>query len=1119
MRICGFKILSYLLNIYIQKRGCSSQLFEHIESLCLSFFTVELKNLAFSSLVFNFELYYTCDANLQKKIVKSISRFFFAEGREVSPCEQKHRVFYLFYILSTFYPLDHALNYMMEDYGSSPNHLNVTILDPIKSNDNLSTNSNNFIPSLASFNYMDISNRNNSIKNLSRRNTEGDGETGAHFRMNLANFRDLIEIRALIMKLIRRLITFTDDMQIFKDHIQVLFQNIAKRTLGPTLKDYLVMLEKLLLKENKLEEAGSYNTSRSHIETPKGNTPQRKKKRGKTENLSSFQLDSLDETEDKPYNPVNKQKSSTFRSSRVVSVGFAAKFRDRDQLLKSIKLLDTCKLLVTILRDLRDQKDEFLSITKILEPEKYSHVEEMDDFLTLVLNLLLNFLMEESINEKDENYNMELSSMHLANPPKNRQTYGNTNNRFSRSRTPMNTTKILDSLDTLIPEKIGPKTLRLFLETIRYSLLSGIGFEPVLITILLKRVHRFSETLLGEFWKGVLNLTSQNEDIWLKKLNELPNFMVFLNVFYNNMLIVRPHYNERTEENVLYLESFLNRFLYYLFYQDNALKQIKTFVLASAKNVQKCLELSINLATVMMDKFLMESESLIGQWRNQKETVFLFEPKSNQMLLNFIQFLGFVESLSYLNSPSYCRSPEILEALLKFLEKFYSLFSDLELIHMTLPEISSQKEEMDFSKLWDKLLNEAIKDEVLPRPGGIFHCLISLLFNLISLSIILQVENHEYRLKAVNILRKIIGKIKTHGKTAFDASNYLFRKIFSTNTINLEENFGLNPMTNPFNNNIKNTRTSIEITGQINRLSEAETSLSFTQQKVFEFLLFRALDLMTSCIDLETHDSNNIYEIAKLIKDILESSEAPDYSSKMSSQALSRVSKLWRINSSVSSSSSFKENSFKKEEFVQFGKLFNQEYKILLKQKYLTFHENMPVRGFADITALKKTEAFDFDMSVQQSYSKSQEDSVEVKIELIDSLMEIVKKKTEDIGVKEIIEKIVKMKEEIVTVISPILYLNSYRPLKLIEKLACYRLKVYINQYQQKESKGNFPKAFVYNESEENNSCETFLHCERDSISINERFSTRVQRKKNLFWFFSQLLYQLFKNIYPTNIF
>jgi len=1132
LKICGFKILSYLLNIYIQKRGCSHLLFDEILSFTLSFSSYELKNLAFSSLIFNFELYYICEASLQKKLVKSIARFFFTEGREVSIIEQKHRIFYLFYILSTFYPLDHALNFLIEDF-SSPNHQN----DPnMKSSDNLSSNS--FIPSLASFNYMEYTNRNPSLMNLSRKNTVNflDVEDLSHFKLNVANFNDLLEIRCSILKLLQRLIIYTEDPQIFKDHIQVLFQNIAKRNLGPTLKDFLLMLEKLLLKENKLEDFSKEGSNKnSQLNTPKG-SPNKKKSsmktfaRGKTEEVPSFKLDSFDDVEEKAHNPIYNKQKSTFKSSRVLSQGLPLKFRDRDFLLKSIKLLDTCKLLVTILRNLKDQNNEFLCVKKVLEPEKYNHFEELDDFLTLVLNLLFNFLMEESVNEKDENEeNMEISTIiHKSNQKdiKNlRKTYtfnnnhensnnNNHQNRISKGRSSLNSNKILESLDVLIPEKIGPKTLKLFFDTIKYSMVSGLNFESILIMILLKRITKFSENLLGEFLKGFLNMASQNEEIWFRKLKDLPNFMIFLNIFYNNMLIIQPNYNSKTEENILYLESFINRYLFYLFYQENALKYLKIFILTSTKNVTKGLEISLNLVIVMMDKFLNESSAMISQWRNQKDAIF-FDGKINQMLLNFIYFLNFIESLSYLCNPAYCKSPETLEILLKYLDKFHDLFNELDLIYMTFPEISNQREECDFAKLWDRLLNEAIKDEVLPRPGGIFHSLLSLLFNIINLSMISQIDNKDFRLKVIKIIRKIVIKLKTHGRTAFENSNLLFKKLFSGDTIMMEENFGLNPTANPFISNFnKNTRTSIEIMGTINRLSDADLIYSFTQQKILEILLYRVLELMTNGLDFETHDSKYIKEIADLIKEILENSETSDFNQKISGQALSGVSKLWKLNSSFSSSSSFKENNFKKEEFLEFGKAFNQEFLLLAKQKFLTFHENMPNRGFNDVSLLKKTEAFDFELSWQNNYSKSTDDGLDVKIELIDSLMASLNKEGDGGVVQEIIDTIIKLKEEIINILSPILYLNAYRPLKLVEKLACYRLKVYINQYQQKESKGEFPRSYVYSDKEDLSFYDTFQNCERDSVNINEKFSTKVQGKNlyNISYFINNY-YIFFKHI------
>ena len=883
----------------------------------------------------------------------------------------------------------------------------------------------------------------------------------------------------------------TEDTQVFKDHITVLFQNIAKRNIGPTLKDFLIMLKKLLLKENNLDRLASpnnYSAQYSNKESQKNtplNTPKKFKasmrsyNRLKTDVFPSLKLDSLEDE-----NPnINKQKS--IKSSRVYSQGIPSQFREKGFLAKSIKLMDTCKLLVNILKNLKDQKDEFLCIKQVLDPEGYDHKAEIDDFITLILHLLFNFLIEEAINERNP--------IEIPEETKESQMTSSKNiskNRFSL-RSSLTTIRVIESLDNLLPDSLGPKTMDKLLDTIRYSIISNLNFESYLIMICFKRVIKMSEKLLLDFLKAIINLTSQYEQVWLKRLRDLPNFMAYLSVLYNKLRYRAPSvYNE---QNLLLLESFINRFLFFLFYQENALKYMKLFILNSPREVLKGLEISLNLIIALMDKFLNESNSLIFQWKKSKDEI-LFEPEINQMIINMIHFLNFIESLSYLSSPAYLNNAEILQIILKYLEKIIELFENLDLIYMILPELLPQKEEHDFQKLWDKLLNEAIKDEIVSRPGGIFHGLISVLFNIISYSLIPENVKPEFRIRALSLIVRIITPLKNLGKKAFENSNQLFKKLFSNAAQMLDSDaFGLNPHLSTLTN-IKFTRTSIEMAGNFNRFSEMESN-NYTQQKFYDIVIYKVLDIMNCFLNTETSDEKFLNEIIFFLKEILENCGI-DYNSKITNHTLAGASKLCRLNSSLSSSSSFKENSYKKDEFLEFGKAYNQEYSILAKQKFQTFYENMPVRGYNDITLLKKTEAFDFEVSMPENYSKSVDDGPTLKIELINALQRIIENNYSDKQqiILEFLTEIKKLKEEINNIIEPILYLNAYRPLRLVEKMNSYRLKVYLNQNQSTNT-NEFPKNYCFYKKRESHIFETFQNCERDSLNINEKFTSRMQRK------------------------
>lgn len=1079
LRTYGFKIMAYLLNLYIQKRGCSLSLFDSILSYCQSFNSPELQTLSFSSLIFNFELFYTCETELQKKLISSISTFFLTK-RDVSIVEQKHRIFYLFYSLSTFYPIDHALRFFSDDEIFSRN------LDESK---NMDTNSS-FIPSLASFNnYMDANGR-NAPRLFSRGNTVEVEEIVMARHLN--NLRDLIEIREEIIKLIQRLILMTEDPQIFKDHINVLFQNIAKRNIGPTLIDFLLILKKLLLKRNKLDEANI----NSQINTPtSSNSPQKLKKsyrstnRIKVENAHNSKAD----MEENKQNPLKKQKS-ILKNSRGFS---AALNRDKNFFLSSIKLMDTCKLLVTILRNLQDQKLDFPSIKQILEPENYNPDEEIDEFLTLILHLLFNFLIEEIIIEKKnppQEEDLKSAPLFKTISKNERKSTNFRNSKCLRSElTPLN---ILESLDSLLPDSFGPKTLHKLFDVIRCSLINDIDIEGYIIMLLFKRFLNFSEILLSELLKEILNLTSKYEELWLKRLMKLPNFMSFLSVLYQKLINIKSiTRHNQSEENLLLLESFLNRFLFFVFYQDNAIKCLKLFILNSAKQASQNLEFTLGLVIALMDKFLNESNGLISQWKIDKDQIF-FDGSVNKMLLNLICFLNFIDNLSFLSDSNYFKNPSIFEKISQYLEKFCELFQNLDLIYTTHPDFSLQKEEIDFSKLWDRLLNEAIKDETLSRPGGVLNSLISLIFNIITLVVVnydKKIMNLTIAVKLLYLLARIIIPIRNQTKKVLETSNNLFRKLFTSDTRHMEEAFGVNYMTmSPFIS-IKNNRTSIEISPSNTKIVDFETPASYTQQNLYDILLYKVLNVMTTIIQFEIKDNRLLKELAMFLKEVFQNSGI-DFRAKFASTAFVGITKMWKMNSSISSSCSFKDNNFNKEEFLSFGQAYNQEFLVLARFKFMNFHENLPIRGFNDITTLKKSEAFDFEITSTQNYVKSFDENYKSQIELMNSLTKIInEKKNIDLEIQDIIEEITKFMEEINGTIAPSLYLNVLRPVKMVEKLATYRLKVYLNQYQNKLP-DVYPKNFIQDQKEDLYAYETFQNCEKDSFNINERFSTRVQR-------------------------
>lgn len=630
LRTSGFRILAYLLNMYIQKRGCSVTLLNHILQFCKSFKTFELKNLAFSSLIFNFELYYTCEIQLQKALISAIRCFFFEEGEKVSQSEQKHRVFYLFYTLSTFYSIEHALSFFFEDRVNEEKN---------PSNENSSMNIN-FIPSLASFHYPEVSQSRSPT--LSRNNTVEIEEN-----KQLNNLSDLIEIRQEIFKIIHKIISDTQDPQLFKEHINMLFQNIAKRTIGPSLIDLLNLLSNLLLQEGYLREKKSKDEHINIFKESLGDhsSPDSKKgsfrspKRMKTDIPVTIQLDAIEEKNKNSKKKTNKQQGSATKTARVYS-DYVSIVQEKNKLHEKLKMMDMCKLLISLLKNFKEENQKLISTKKILDPDNYSEKEEIDEFLKLILHLLFNFLIAETENEKPSIKEEDplLSSEMLREP---QQVSPEAQNRESKGKFLVDRIKVLDSLNVLLPEKFGIKCTNKILDAIGYSLKHNLNFESHLIMILFKRTFKWSPDLLVSFWSKAIDFTNKFEEKWLKTVTELPNFLIYLSTFYGKISKL----DSSLHEAKLLTEVFLNKLLYFLFYQPSPLKYIQLFVLISEEQMSKNLEIVITLVTCLIEKFRLEFEAIISQWRSDKVPM-CFDRKVNQMLLNLIYFLNFVESLT-----------------------------------------------------------------------------------------------------------------------------------------------------------------------------------------------------------------------------------------------------------------------------------------------------------------------------------------------------------------------------------------------------------------------------------------------------------------------------------------
>lgn len=247
-------------------------------------------------------------------------------------------------------------------------------------------------------------------------------------------------------------------------------------------------------------------------------------------------------------------------------------------------------------------------------------------------------------------------------------------------------------------------------------------------------------------------------------------------------------------------------------------------------------------------------------------------------------------------------------------------------------------------------------------------------------------------------------------------------------------------------------------------------------------------------IDFPTTDEF-YQELALLLKTVIEN-YGNELDQKINHEIFHNLLNVFKPkNYGCGSTSSFKETCFKKQEFFEFGKNFNEEITLVNKYHYIKYYEKVPKKGYEDVAGLKKTEILSFDTSIPQNYTKNMSEIPGLRIEIFKLLNDIIdnSRNNEKNVIKIIIKQIIESKEEIAKKVFPYLYLTAYRSLKLIEKLCCYYIKVFIHQYQSPKIE-DFPKNFQLNQNDNSQIYEIFAHCERNSLNINEKFTSKVQR-------------------------
>ena len=136
-----------------------------------------------------------------------------------------------------------------------------------------------------------------------------------------------------------------------------------------------------------------------------------------------------------------------------------------------------------------------------------------------------------------------------------------------RSKAIVTTDRLLESLDSILPETLLPKTFKKLLNILKFSFEEKLNFEKFLIPMLWKR----SETSgFGKFLHRLIGLQKINEERFYKIMINIPNFFVFLGAFQAKM-------NEVKGEHSLKFEIFLNHFLEFMLLQGDGMKHLKVF--------------------------------------------------------------------------------------------------------------------------------------------------------------------------------------------------------------------------------------------------------------------------------------------------------------------------------------------------------------------------------------------------------------------------------------------------------------------------------------------------------------------------------------------------------------
>lgn len=479
---------------------------------------------------------------------------------------------------------------------------------------------------------------------------------------------------------------------------------------------------------------------------------------------------------------------------------------------------------------------------------------------------------------------------------------------------------------------------------------------------------------------------------------------------------------------------------------------------------------------IHIDNFLLEYQPEFDKSKGSSIEIPLeFSGKALKLLRNLVHLLYTVACIEMKQIPE---SFQITYGL--FLEKIINVFEKTGILFSAFPDLPIQKEDLDFSVLWTQIFKDSLEDQIHLRKGGVFYCLVPLVFDALNVALM----NPHLKFHRLTLLSRLLFPLRKKSKVLFDASNKNFRKLFDLPEVSSDKK---------------------DPSGQF---------CPRVASQPYDIFLYKLLETIDLQLILQPNQAEDkfINELVLFLKELLETSGA-DYGSKLTNQALIGVgyrsqimgiSKLRKFDKSegnmameheeisfsfdIAGVSQLKgENIELKNEFLEFGHQFNQDFQ-LLSRKNRAFQENLVLSGGPE-PVLRFSEE-----RIISNHSRSLEQTPVVKLEFFTVVREILGKRYADMSktLVALIEEFLRYRDEVMHVVRPLLELICYRSLGLVERLERFRLRIYeeINQSEEPRMPKNFALELGLDEDWKR-------YFEKECFRFKNRFMKRCQSTTN----------------------